>query len=123
MIQTALIRIFVLVIIQLGINLGIAFMLREKFLKTYKVISYIVFIGIALSMPIIFFARIFLLMADTGMADSLSISVQSLDILIAYWIFNLIAVTCVQLIFNTRYLKRIVTRKKNADKANPAIPI
>lgn len=110
MIQNVLVPILVIIIIQLGINLGLGFLVKERFLRGYRIITYIAFIGFAFSIPFIQILRLFIALKSNGAPDAVAISSGHETVM--FWIVNLIAMTCIQLIFNTFFLKRIVLRKQ-----------
>lgn len=84
-------------------------MIKEKSIKGFRIISYLVFIGFAISLPLIEIVRLILFMKNSGAPDVLGVSIGFETIV--FWIINMIGMVGIQFIFNKRLLPRIVTRK------------
>lgn len=109
MIMTYLIiPVIVIILIQLAINLGFGFILKEKSIKIYKVLSLMVSIGIAISFPIISIWK----GLNGEELDSMFIPNGRFLITLWFWGINIIATSSFQLIFNIYFLKRIILRRQ-----------
>ncbi len=109
-IQNIFIPVILILIIQFLINLGFAYLIKQDSIKKYKIISYIVFIGFAVSIPIIQIFRLILIINNGGAPDTTALSMGS-DIIV-FWIVNIIGMTFMQWIFNNSILPKIVARKQ-----------
>lgn len=105
-IQSVFVSVFLILIIQFLINLGLAFLIKQDSIKRYKIISYIVFIGFAFYLPIVQIVRLILIMKNSGAPDAIGLSMGFETIV--FWIVNIICMTGIQLIFNQSILTKIV---------------
>lgn len=110
MIGFVIVPVLFFAFIQLLMNIGWAFLVKEDFMRTYKILALIFFICIALSFPVIGFYN-----AMSAMnAEAINTSAFVFEgYSIAFWIVNIIAMIVTQLVFNNFLLSKIVLRNKS----------
>lgn len=109
-IQSVINPVILILSFQFLINIGFAYLTKQDSIRRYKIISCVVSIGFAVSLPVIQILRLIILMKNIGAPDALGLSMGLETIL--FWIVNIIGVTGIQLFFNQYLLTRIVTRKQ-----------
>lgn len=113
-----MIALIFIMIIQSIINLVLAFFIKERYAKTYKISSYIFSIAIPILLPVIHMLRIFKAMSFNEAPDSVAISFGPNTL--SLWVATILAMIMVQLIFNSFVLKQILERKNSSSTSTHA---
>jgi hypothetical protein len=102
--------ILILLAFQMAASFVVAFFLKEEYLKSFRKWSYVGFVVVPLSFPLVTIIKLYWPLIQSGMFDMAAVKV---NIELIYFLLILAVVMCVaQFVFNTFALERVVYRKK-----------
>ena len=110
MLLNLLTPILVLLAFQIAASFVVAFFLKQEYLKSFRRWSYVGFVIVPLSFPLVTIIKLYWPLIQSGMLDMAAVNVN-IDLI---WFLLILAfVMCIaQFVFNTFVLKRVVLRKK-----------